>query len=245
MRRGDNRSMQAGARLRGMGQAGLGTLLLLALLPRIAGADWSGSATLTTEYVYRGLTLSHGNPALQLGLDVDGKSGLFAGAWASTIDAPGRYESRRTELDFYVGYHSKREGDLGFTATVLGYTYPGHTGIDSYDYVEGIVSVSYRERLFVEYAYTNDFYGFDVQARDLSVRFEQPARNAWIISGGVGRNDLSDIGGGRFLHWDIGASARFHWLTVDLRWFDNERPSGFFATQSAGSQLVASLSTGF
>jgi uncharacterized protein (TIGR02001 family) len=208
-------------------------------------SELTGIASLTSEYIYRGLTQSDGDPAFQLGLDYEFDEGIFLGAWASTIDLTSAIGERDTELDFYFGYHYASEAPLSATLTVLRYTYPGQTGSHSYDYNELLVSTTWREQYSIEFGYTDNLYGLGFTGRHWELRSEWPVANAWVISAALGRNDLSDIGVSEYLHWDLGASARFSRLVVDLRWYDNETPDGFAASISAESQFVVSLSAGF
>lgn len=210
-----------------------------------AASEFSGVATLTSEYIYRGLEVSEGDPALQLGLDYEHDSGLFVGVWASTINIRSAMGSRDTELDYYAGFHYAANSPLTATVTLLRYSYPGRTGMHSYDYNEVLVGTTWRERYSIELGYTSNLYGLNRIGRHWELRTERPVANAWVIGAALGGNDMSDAGVSRYLHWDVGASARFSRLTFDLRWYDNERPDGFAAQSSANSQLVLSISTAF
>ena len=55
--------------------------LLLTLHPWLTEArasEFSGRATVTSQYIYRGLSVSDGDPAFQLGLDYAHDSGLLS-----------------------------------------------------------------------------------------------------------------------------------------------------------------------
>ncbi len=218
---------------------------MILMLPAAAASEFSGLATLTSEYIYRGLEMSDGDPALQLGLDYEHDTGFFVGVWASTIDIQTAMGSRDTELDYYAGFHYAAESPVTATVTLLRYSYPGQTGMHSYDYNEVLVGASWRERYSIELGYTSDLYGLDRTARHWELRSEWPVASAWVIGATLGGNDMSDAGVSRYLHWDVGASARFSRLTFDLRWYDNELPDGFAALLSANSQLVLSISAAF
>ena len=112
------------------------TTMVLALLG-LAGGAWaqakaepdyslSFNAGVVTDYRYRGISQSRLKPALQGGADFSHKSGLYLGAWASTIkwikDAGG---DAPLELDLYGGYKGTA-GAFGYDAGVLRYQYPGH-----------------------------------------------------------------------------------------------------------------------
>ena len=221
-------------------------ILTRLLFPQASwGAEFTGIAALTSEYIYRGLAQSDGNPALQFGLDYAFDAGMFVGAWASTIDLQSGIGKREIELDYYIGYRYESQAPLSATVTVLRYTYPGQTGSHPYDHNELFLSATWRERYSIEYGYTNDLFGLDSTGRHWELRSEWPVANAWVISAALGRNDLSDIGVSEYLHWNIGASARISYLALDLRWYDNESLDGFAAQISAGSRFVVSISAGF
>jgi uncharacterized protein (TIGR02001 family) len=208
-----------------------------------ADTDFTGVATLTSEYIYRGLSMTNGNPALQLRLDVEHASGLFAGAWASTIDVSTRFGERDVELDIYAGYHYVDEKSWTATLTILRYTYPGASGSHSYDHNELLLGASFGRHYSMQLGYTRDIYGLGRIGRHWELRTEWPLNNAWVIGGALAGNDLSGIGTPHYLHWDVGASARVSRFTFDLRWFDTQSPeSGVAASLSAGSQIVLSVS---
>ncbi len=223
-------------------------MLVLAcqFLPQASkAADLTGIASLTSEYIYRGLAQSDGNPAVQFGLDYEFDAGMFIGVWASTIELRSAMGKREIELDYYFGYHYESKAQISATVTVLRYTYPGQTGSHSYDHNELLLTATWRERYSIEYGYTNDLFGLDRTGHHWELRSEWPVANAWVVGAALGRNDLSDIGVSEYLHWDVGASARISRLVLDLRWYDNETPDGFAAQVSAGSRFVVSISAGF
>lgn len=217
----------------------------MALASGAYAGELSGSVSLASQYIYRGQALSDGNPAVQAGLDYEHDSGFFAGAWTSTVDQHSRFITRYVELDYYVGYHYAARAPVSLAATLMRYTYPGQEGLYDYDYTEALVSLSLFERLSLEYAYSDEVYGFDSIGRHMELRYDHPVASAWVISAGAGSNDLRDLGVSRYLHWDVGASARFSRLTVDLRWYDNEIPDGFIGRLSAGSKIVLTLTAAF
>ena len=46
----------------------------------------SANVALTTDYRFRGVSLSAGDPAIQGGIDVGHESGFYVGTWASSIE---------------------------------------------------------------------------------------------------------------------------------------------------------------
>ena len=222
------------------------TILVLLALPicaqEAAASELNAIATLTSEYIYRGLALSDGDPALQFGVDYEHDSGLFVGAWASTIDLSSRFGQRDVELDFYAGFNYAAKKSWQTSLTVLRYTYPGETGSHSYAYNELLLAASVGEHFSLELGYTNDLYGLDRIGRHWEVRTEWPVSGAWMIGAALGGNDMSDLGAPHYLHWDVGASARLSRFTFDLRWYDNEPAGGPASAISAGSHIVFAVS---
>jgi uncharacterized protein (TIGR02001 family) len=93
---------------------------------------------LFSQYIFRGLTQTNRDPAVQGGFDYAHSSGLYAGTWASNISwlkenfsAPpnaiaGTYNRGGSlEWDFYGGYKMSF-GDFGIDLGTLYYFYPGN-----------------------------------------------------------------------------------------------------------------------
>lgn len=221
------------------------SFVLLLVVGNASASELSGIVTLASEYIYRGQSLSSQNPVIQAGIDYEHDSGLFAGAWASTVDLPNPTGRRDAELDFYAGYHFASKSPFSAAVSVVRYTYPGQTGPIDYNYTEAVVVAAYKERLSLELGFTDSLYGFDAAGRHAELRADWPSKNAWVVSAGVGYNEIEEIGMTNYWYWDLGASARYSRLTVDLRWYDNEAPQGFLSGLSAGSRLVVALSAAF
>lgn len=86
-----------------------------------------------SEYRYRGLAQTKGDPALQGGVDYTNTNGFYAGAWASTIKwikdsaaVGGASTKGPVELDIYGGYKFEAAG-LGFDVGYLRYEYLNNT----------------------------------------------------------------------------------------------------------------------
>ena len=85
-----------------------------------------------TEYRYRGLAQTKGDPALQGGVDYADASGFYVGAWGSTIkwikDSAGIAGQTKgpIELDLYGGYKFEAAG-LAYDVGFLRYQYQGNT----------------------------------------------------------------------------------------------------------------------
>jgi uncharacterized protein (TIGR02001 family) len=93
--------------------------------------EWTFTSNvgLFSQYVFRGLTQTDGNPAVQGGFDLGHKSGFYIGTWGSNISwisdfTPGN--SASMEWDWYGGYKGSLPADFGYDLGLLYYWYPGH-----------------------------------------------------------------------------------------------------------------------
>jgi uncharacterized protein (TIGR02001 family) len=75
----------------------------MSVVPASAHAQTSGTVSLVSDYRYRGVSLSDGKPAAQLGLAYDDASGWYAGVFASTIRFASP-DSRGAQTQLYAGY---------------------------------------------------------------------------------------------------------------------------------------------
>jgi len=109
-------------------RACLGMLIAAATLPSAAhaqdeagdGITISGSATVVSDYRFRGFSQSNEEAAIQGGITVSHDSGLYLGTWGSSIGF-----ANGTEIDVFGGY--AKELVPGLTADVGAtlYLYPG------------------------------------------------------------------------------------------------------------------------
>ncbi len=228
-------------------------------------AEVNSYATVTSEYVARGLAASDGAPALQLAVDYQHDTGFFVGAWGSSIDIDNPTGGRRSiELNLYAGVHRELGAGWSGALTTIRYTYPG-ASVSTYPHESGTVSATRRfdysewllgaqwagrasadSRVSIEIGYSSGVYGSRQSARHLQVGVGHMLASGWVLSGSFGRNDLSALQVPAYLYWDLGASATWSRFTLDVRWYDNESVySGGYGGYAAGSRWVGSLSVAF
>ena len=93
----------------------------------------AGSATLTSDYRFRGASQSDEGMAVQGGLTVKHASGFYVGAWGSNLAGWGTFGGANMELDLIAGYAMPvGEGTLDFGVTW--FMYP--SGADETDFAE-------------------------------------------------------------------------------------------------------------
>lgn len=106
-------------------------ILLSFLMSGVVQADVEWNASITNEYVWRGMSQGNG-AAVSGGIDISGDSGLWAGAWVSNVDFG---DNTTYELDLYVGY------TIGaLSVGYIYYTFPNNTD-EGYDSSEITIAV--------------------------------------------------------------------------------------------------------
>jgi len=90
-------------------------------------SPWSFNLGVTSDYLFRGISQTHGRPALQGGVDYLHSSGLYIGGWASTISWVKDFTGGgSTEIDVYGGMkNSFAGGDWNYDVGYITYNYPG------------------------------------------------------------------------------------------------------------------------
>lgn len=89
---------------------------------------FSANVGLYSQYVFRGLTQTGEEPAIQGGFDYGNANGAYAGTWLSNIswfsDA-NPDSSSSLEWDLYLGYRHSWDNGWGVDAGYVRYQYPG------------------------------------------------------------------------------------------------------------------------
>lgn len=132
--------------VRSLGAASIFALSTLAAMPAVAqdeeedgiGVEVSANVAITSDYKFRGVSLSDGDIAVQGGVDVGLPAGFYIGTWASSIDED-TVGYGHTELDIYGGWAAEF-GNISTDVGVIMYIYP-NAGAGDFDYVEVYGSV--------------------------------------------------------------------------------------------------------
>ena len=84
----------------------------------------SGNVALTTDYRFRGVSLSGGDPAIQGGITVTHASGIYVGTWSSSLSYSEQYGDQ--ELDVFGGWSGEVVPGVTLDAGLLVYVYPSN-----------------------------------------------------------------------------------------------------------------------
>jgi uncharacterized protein (TIGR02001 family) len=160
--------------------------LWLLFLSSHVSAQFSGNASLVSDYRYRGVSLSDNKPAAQLGVVYDDASGWYGGAFASTVQLV--YPTKRElQVVSFVGYARRMPSGLSWEA---GANYSVVTGPQSYSYPQvylGVASENVSARLY----YAPRYFGQDANVIYGEIAASRPLldRVRLVMHGGVLQNN--------------------------------------------------------
>lgn len=179
--------------------------LALSMGSGTAVAQISANASVTNNYIWRGLTQSMNQAAVQGGLDWASDSGFYVGTWASNVEyAPG--DPYSYEHDVYFGYAGE-SGDISYDVGWLYYNYDAAADIDFHEVYGSIGYGGFSATAYIlggtqanEAAYEADFlvpsadFGFG-EAYYLSLDYEFETSSGLVIGLHAGHHD------GDFMTW--------------------------------------------
>jgi uncharacterized protein (TIGR02001 family) len=130
----------------------------------LGGVTFSGYVQGVTDYRFRGLSASGGDPAIQGSINLNHASGFYAGAWASSIDDGGTDVLGEVELDLYAGWTGDVTPGLTADVGILRYVYPTNS-FGPVDYWEPYASLGttygpLNAKVGVAYAWKQRALGF-------------------------------------------------------------------------------------
>ena len=189
----------------------------------------SANVALTTDYVFRGISLSDNGPAIQGGFDYSHNI-FYAGVWASNV-------TEGIEMDVYLGV-TPTTGPVEWDLGLIGYFYPGaDDDTAEFDYVELMIAASLglTEQFSVGGAayLTDDNFGGTGEATYFEINGTFAASDALEFTAAYGNQEIEDPDGpfGAALEddyntWNIGGTYAFHGFTLDLRYHDTDIDAG-------------------
>lgn len=201
----------------------------------------SGYVAFTTDYVFRGISVSNESPAIQGSLTASSDSGFFAGLWGSNVDF-GMGGDESVEIDYSVGF-SNSVDKLNYTVGAYYYTFPGvASGLD-YDYLELGLNMSYGAGLITPTAslyYSPDFFLGTGTAWYLSGGLSLAPTDILTFYGNVGIQTVEEYDEDIF-DWNLGVSAKLNVMTFDVKYTDTDIEN----TDGAEERIVFSVTAGF
>ncbi|MBH2010482.1 MAG: hypothetical protein I8H71_12340 [Xanthomonadaceae bacterium] len=248
------RRLSATARTRGVRPCT--TLALFALLGTgSAHAGSSGSLSLTSDYIFRGISQSDQRPALQGGVELSAAGGAYAGAWGSSISwlsdlsTTTASVSSSIELDAYAGYRGKLADAVAFDVGAQYYAYPGDfpsgfNRADTFELYAGLtVAASDRVSLGAKYSLaTTDLFGYVDSGGSgyLDLSATCAIAPGWALAAHAGRQWIEGNDAFEYSDWKLGVTRSFdHGASLGLAWSGTDADDALY-TNPHGRRLARS-----
>lgn len=164
---------------------------------------FTGNVGVVSDYRFRGLTQTNYDGALQAGVDLAHKSGLYVGVWASNVKWIKEYSGAsagEAEVDIYGGYKREIATDLTIDLGAIGYMYPDNTtakvaGLKNADTTEVYVGLTYKI-VTAKYSYSTD--NFLANANSTGARYFEVAAafdlgDGFALTPRVGRQTIPNV----------------------------------------------------
>lgn len=202
-------------------------LLALAAGPALAqdegDAAWGleGSVSAMSDYVWRGVSQTDGDPAVQGELTLSHASGFYAGAWASTVDSGDPDDGISHELDLYLGWAGDLAEGVGLDLSVARAMYPGANDGYELDYTEFAANLSFAEHYTVGVAYSPDIFQLGEKGLYYNALAELPLGDSGFgLKLGAGWYDLDAAAGDSYGDWLVGVTRSFGPIDAELQYTD-------------------------
>lgn len=214
--------------------------------------SWGGTLSLTSDYVYRGLSQTEGQATLQGGVHVRAESGWSAGLWASSVNR-GAAPGADTEIDVQLSKAWSLNQEWSLLLSANHYFYPDDNSAQPYEYDELAASLSYQNRLTATVSwspnssrFSRDVFVKNRTARSYELTVLQPLAPTWSLFGGVGHYDLKELFDTGYWYWSGGVSYCIGNLQMDLSHIDVDHTAArLFDYEVSKRSWIAALSWRF
>jgi uncharacterized protein (TIGR02001 family) len=191
--------------------------------------SWSVNAAITSDYVFRGVSQSDNDPAVQAGFDATWGI-LYAGLWGTSVDDD-FVGGSDAEIDFYAGIKPTL-GPATFDFGVLYYWYPGSTsaGAGDPDVIELKAGVS--GEILPKLSAAQTFYWSPEAAYDAGEYWVSETSLAYAlpkvfvfdpsIGGTIGYVDNLDNDDADYTYWNAGITLGYDKFSFDFRYWDTD-----------------------
>lgn len=180
------------------------------------GLSFSGTAAMTSDYRFRGVTQAQNDPAVQVGFTASHDSGLYAGAWGSNIDFG---SAAHLEIGPYLGFATELENFAGKPVLDVGawyYIYPSESDLN---WLELYSKLTFNNVFMPDASlaagvnYSNDFIGDNTDAWYFNLSYAVPfAGTQFGAVAGLGYTlaDKDYFGDDdKYLDWKVGVTYSF------------------------------------
>jgi len=204
--------------------------------------DWNGYVSLSSDYMYRGVSLLDSGPGLQGSIEGRFQDRFVVGAWAANIDHQWYEQTARTdtEINLYAGFDFGCGTRCRARVIVTDYVFPGGS---NRDWQEATLSVAFAERIGAAVSFSpHDFGAGGKSTRAVEAWFVQPISRDTSVTLDAGNAWL-----GSFDYWyaRAGISRKVDRWVFDLSHYWSDPTYRRYGFDDRSKRLVVSVSTAF
>jgi uncharacterized protein (TIGR02001 family) len=192
-------------------------VLVAAALLAAAGAAHAGITVpiaITSDYDFRGISQTDGDPAFQAGLTWTADNGFYAGVWGSNVD----FGDADIEIDAFLGFAGGDAAEsFGYDVGAVLYAYPGSS--DAEEVIElyaGITKGWFGGKVW----FSPDNYGSTSWYVEANATIPLPANFSIPLHVGYSFGDYWD--GIEYVDYSVGLSYTLKAFTLNGKWVDSD-----------------------
>lgn len=226
-------------------RAALASALAFIALPawgQEAEADWTfgGEVVVASDYVWRGVSQTMEDPALQLEAYVGHESGFYLGGFASNVDFGDPDDGMDHELGGVLGWAGALNDSTELDVFLSRVAYPGHNGAEyDIDYTEVEATLTFIEQYHVGMAYSPDIFNLGGRGLYYYAGAAFPLADTGLTLGlQAGYYDLDDAAGDSYSDWLLSLDRDFGPVNARLQYSDTSGYSELLAESVGDSRLA-------
>lgn len=211
----------------------------------VAATVVTGSLGGTSDFVFRGLSLTRGKPAAQGSIDVEFPREFYIGGFVATCD-PNPGPSPAVEFDVWAGRYWRVSEEFSADVRLSQYTYPDDPRRKNYNRTEITGTLGWRNSLFLAAIYSPNTDavasspGYEEgQAWAVEASGRHPFNEKFAISAGIGHYGLEDVYHDSYNYWNVTLTATLAPFELQLAYLGvDDRAADHFRADAVGDRVA-------
>jgi uncharacterized protein (TIGR02001 family) len=205
----------------------------------------TGSVGGTSDFVFRGLSLTRGEPAAQASLDVEFPAEFYVGAFAGTTN-PNPGPSPNYEVDIWAGRYWRLSEDFSADLRLSHYTYIDDPRRVNYNRSEVTATLGWRDKIHIAAIYSPNTDGVasapgydegNAWAVELAAR--HAFNEHWSVAAGVGHYGLEEIYNDSYNYWNATVISTYAPFEFQLAYLGvSKEAERHFSDQVTGDRVA-------
>lgn len=214
-----------------------------------AEVDVSSMATVTTDYMFRGVSQTLSAAALQLEIEFEQRDGWFAYVFASNVafsPAGTPDDGAALELNFAGGYAVELTDRLTAVLDATAYVFPGTRAEFDYDYTEWHGTLELDAQHELKLGYSDNVFASGADGTFVSLTMAQDLTEQIAMGLEIGHYDLEHAYGSAYSYAELSLSGESRGFEWRLAYFSvSDSASELFYESTVEDRFVLTVSVPF